>query len=125
MEFERLWRMQVGSLPNVRKQRYFASTNAGGGSKINFQLSSSNPDQLEIASVELENKLAQYNGVFDIYNTQGVGGQEIQINLKPYATQIGITLGDVVQQVRQAFYGEEVQRATTWRRYGQGDGSIP
>lgn len=110
LEFERLWRMQVGSLPNVRKQRYFASTNAGGGSKINFQLSSSNLDQLEIASVELENKLAQYNGVFDIYNTQGVGGQEIQINLKPYATQIGITLGDVAQQVRQAFYGEEVQR---------------
>jgi multidrug efflux pump subunit AcrB len=110
LEFEQLWRLQVGALPNVRKQRYFASTNAGGGAKINLQLSSSNPEQLEMASVELENKLAQYNGVFDIYNTQGVGGQEIQISLKPYANQIGITLGDVAKQVRQAFYGEEVQR---------------
>ena len=110
LEFERLWRQEVGNLPNVRKQRYFATTNPGGGAKINFQLSSADPLQLELASKELESRLAQYQGVFDIYNTQGVGGREIQISLKPYATQMGVTLGDVARQVRQAFYGEEVQR---------------
>jgi len=110
LEFERLWRQQVGDLPNVRKQRYFASSNAGGGAKINFQLSGANPQQLALASTELQNKLAQYNGVFDVYNSQGAGGREIQIGLKPYASQIGITLADVGRQVRQAFYGEEVQR---------------
>ena len=110
LEFEQLWRQQVGELPNVRKQRYFASTNAGGGAKINLQLSGADPDQLALASNELQNKLAQYNGVFDIYNSQGTGGQEIQISLKPYASQIGISLGDVGRQVRQAFFGEEVQR---------------
>ena len=110
LDFERLWRQEVGSLPNVKKQRYFASTNTGGGAKINFQLSSADPLQLELASKELENRLAQYQGVFDLYNSLGVGGREIQISLKPYATQIGVTLGDVARQVRQAFYGEEVQR---------------
>ncbi len=110
LEFEKLWRQQVGELPNVRKQRYFASTNAGGGAKINMQLSGVNPEQLALASNQLQNKLAQYNGVFDIYNSQGTGGQEIQISLKPYASQLGISLGDVGRQVRQAFYGEEVQR---------------
>ncbi|MDA8944592.1 efflux RND transporter permease subunit [Porticoccaceae bacterium] len=110
LTFEKLWRKEVGQLPNVRKQRYFASTNAGGGAKINFQLSGSNPEQLLQASDLLQNKLAQYNGVFDIYNSQGTGGREIQISLKPYASQIGISLADVGRQVRQAFYGEEVQR---------------
>lgn len=110
LDFERLWRREVGSIPNVKKQRYFASTNTGGGAKINFQLSSADPLQLELASKELENQLAQYAGLFDIYNSLGVGGREIQISLKPYATQMGITLGDVASQVRQAFYGEEVQR---------------
>jgi len=110
IEFEQLWRQQVGDLPNVRKQRYFASTNAGGGAKINIQLSSANTNQLALASTELENKLAQYEGVFDIQNSQGTGAREIQIGLKPYASQIGVTLADVARQVRQAFYGEEVQR---------------
>jgi len=110
LTFEKLWREEVGQIPNVRKQRYFASTNAGGGAKINFQLSGSNPEQLLQASDRLQNKLAQYNGVFDIYNSQGTGGREIQISLKPYASQIGISLADVGRQVRQAFYGEEVQR---------------
>lgn len=110
LEYEKLWRQKVGELPNVRKQRYFASTNAGGGAKINLQLSGVNPEQLALASNQLQNKLAQYNGVFDIYNSQGTGGQEIQISLKPYASQLGISLGDVGRQVRQAFFGEEVQR---------------
>ena len=110
LEFERLWRQQVGDLPNVRKQRYYASTNAGGGAKINFQLSSADSEQLLMASTELQNQLVQYNGVYDVYNSQGAGGKEIQISLKPYASQLGITLADVGRQVRQAFFGEEVQR---------------
>ncbi len=110
LEFERMWREEVGNLPNVRKQNYYASTNAGGGAKINLSLYGEDPNQLSLASAELQEKLGEYNGVFDIYNSQGVGAQEILISLKPYASQLGIKLGDVARQVRQAFYGEEVQR---------------
>ena len=110
LEFEKLWRREVGNLPNVRKQNYYASTNAGGGAKINLSLYGEDPDQLSLASVELQEKLGEYNGVFDIYNSQGVGAREILISLKPYASQLDIKLGDVARQVRQAFYGEEVQR---------------
>lgn len=109
-EVERLWRAAVGPLPNVRKQRYYAGTNAGGGAKINLTLSGSNADQLTQASKELQNKLADYSGVFDIYKSQGACGREVLISLKPHASQLGISLGDVARQVRQAFYGEEVQR---------------
>ena len=109
-EIEKLWRDKVGNLPNVRKQRYFAGTNAGGGAKINLTLSGSNPEKLTLAGAELAEKLGEYNGVFDIYNSQGAGSREILIGLKPNANQMGISLGDIARQVRQAFYGEEVQR---------------
>ena len=110
LEFEKRWRKEVGNLPNVRKQNYYASTNAGGGAKINLSLYGEDPDQLSLAGTALQEKLGEYNGVFDIYNSQGIGAQEILISLKPYASQLGIKLGDVARQVRQAFYGEEVQR---------------
>ena len=110
VEFEKMWRKEVGNLPNVRKQNYYATTNAGGGAKINLSLYGEDPDQLSLAGTALQERLGEYNGVFDIYNSQGVGAQEILISLKPYASQLGIKLGDVARQVRQAFYGEEVQR---------------
>lgn len=110
VEIEKLWREKVGSLPNVRKQDYYSSTSSGGGAKISLSLYGPDPDQLTEASVALQNKLGEYDGVFDIYNSQGVGGREILISLKPYASQLGISLADVGRQVRQAFYGEEVQR---------------
>lgn len=109
-EFERLWRQEVGPLPGVRKQRYFAGTNAGGGAKVNLSLSGEDSRALGLASTALQEKLGEYDGVFDIYNTQGEGGREVKISLKPYAQQLGIELEDVARQVRQAFYGEEVQR---------------
>ena len=109
-EIEKLWRDKVGNLPNVRKQRYYSGTNAGGGAKINLTLSGSDPEQLTLAGAALAEKLGEYNGVFDIYNSQGAGSREILIGLKPNASQLGISLGDIARQVRQAFYGEEVQR---------------
>ena len=109
-EIEKLWRDKVGNLPNVRKQRYFAGTNAGGGAKINLTLSGADPEQLTLAGADLAEKLGEYSGVFDIYNSQGAGSREILIGLKPNASQLGISLGDIARQVRQAFYGEEVQR---------------
>ena len=109
-EIEKLWRDKVGNLPNVRKQRYYAGTSAGGGAKINLTLSGTDPEQLTLAGAALAEKLGEYSGVFDIYNSQGAGSREILISLKPNASQLGISLGDIARQVRQAFYGEEVQR---------------
>lgn len=108
-EIERLWREEVGLLPNVRKQRYIASEGPTGP-KISLSLSGADPQELTLAGVELQQYLTQFPGVYDIYNSQGSGSKEVLINLKPYAAQVGVRLVDVARQVRQAFYGEEVQR---------------
>lgn len=108
-EIERLWREEVGILPNVRKQRYVASEGPSGP-RISLSLSGPNPNELSRAGMELQQYLTQFQGVYDIYNSQGAGSKELLITLKPFASQIGVSLMDVAKQVRHAFYGEEAQR---------------
>ena len=103
-----LLREEIGLLPNVRRLNFL---NKGpSGSNISLSLSGSNPDELTIASADLQQYLGQFVGVYDVYNSQGSGSKEVLISPKPYASQIGIRLSDIANQVRQAFYGEEAQR---------------
>jgi multidrug efflux pump subunit AcrB len=54
--------------------------------------------------------LRTYSALYDIRNNLESASDEIRIVLKPGAHKLGLTLGDVTRQVRQAYYGEEVQR---------------
>jgi multidrug efflux pump subunit AcrB len=48
--------------------------------------------------------------VFDVSDSFRGGKQEIQLTLLPAARNLGLTVADLGQQVRQAFYGYEAQR---------------
>lgn len=110
LEFERAWRDAVGDAAGVKDLRFMSTTGAGGDAAISFRLVGSNYHNLEAAARELENKLAEYDGVYDIRTSNSAGNQEIELQLKPGAETLGITLQDLGRQVRQAFYGEEAQR---------------
>ncbi len=105
-----LWRERVGEIPGVKKLTYDDADNFSGGAPISFRLSGDNYAALESASAELEEKLAEYEGIFDIQNSADSGGQEIKLSIKPEAEALGLTLASLGRQVRQAFYGEEAQR---------------
>jgi len=109
-EVEKIWREKVGELSGAKELRFFAGTNAGGGSALQFQLVGADEQEIDSASRELEEKLAEYDGVFDIRNSFSKGSQEIQLKIKPEAEVLGLTLTNLGRQVRQAFYGEEAQR---------------
>ncbi|MEW6997719.1 efflux RND transporter permease subunit [Colwelliaceae bacterium BS250] len=109
-DIEKLWRDEVGEIPGVKELRLFAGTNAGGGAGIEFQLTGGNDVELEKAAIELQQKLSEYDGVFDVRNSFSRGTQEIKLSIKPEAEILGLTLVDLAKQVRQSFYGEEAQR---------------
>ncbi|MBX2849595.1 MAG: efflux RND transporter permease subunit [Acidiferrobacterales bacterium] len=67
-------------------------------------------EQLQLASDELIERLRQFSSVYDLSHSLESANEEIRFQLKPGAQQTGITLGQVMQQVRQAYYGQEVQR---------------
>lgn len=110
VEIEQHWRDKVGFIPNTRELRFSSSTNAGGGAKINLRLTGMDYGQLELAAGELEEKLSDYAGVFDVTNTYSRGSEEITLQIKPEAEHLGLTATSLGSQVRQAFYGDEAQR---------------
>ena len=105
-----LWRERVGEIPGVKKLTFMDGNHFGGGPPLSFRLSGGDLAALENAAGELEIKLAEYEGVFDIENSFDTGGQEIKLAIKPEAEALGLTITSLGRQVRQAFYGEEAQR---------------
>jgi len=109
-EFERTWREHVGEIAGVKELRFFSMMGPGGDAAISFRLVGSDYENLERASQELQRKLQEYDGVYDIRTSNSAGNKEIELLLKPSAETLGITLSDLGRQVRQAFYGQEAQR---------------
>ena len=107
-EVVRRWRKLMPTVPGVKDVSFFSSLFSAGDA-VNVQLSSKYMDDLLAAKDELKTKLVQFPGVFDVKDNYNVGKEEVSITLLPVAANYGITMMMVASQVRQAFYGLEVQ----------------
>ena len=114
VDISRIWRELTGPIPGV-KQVTFDSDLFTTGAPIEIQLSSVNRDDLKDVTTILKDKLQTYAGVFDIKDSFSAGKDEIKLNLRPEAQNYGITMALLARQVRQAFYGDEVQRVQRGR----------
>ncbi len=103
------WREMTGTIPDV-EELVFSSSMFSTGDPIDIQISGSNYEELQRAAIELRSKIATYPGTYDITDSYRSGKKEIKLRLKPQAESLGLTLNDLARQVRQGFYGEEVQR---------------
>jgi len=99
----------MGDVPDAKEVSVDYTHNRG---EPDFELSVRHPDLdvLRLAVDDLERKLHGYEALYDIRNDLESASDEIRIDLKPGAHKLGLTLSDVTGQVRQAYYGEEVQR---------------
>ena len=107
-EVVRKWRNIMPDVPGI-KELSFKSDLFSSGDPINIQLSSKYMDDLISAKEELKTQLVRFPGVFDVNDTYNIGKEEISINLLPAAKNYGVSMMMVASQVRQAFYGLEVQ----------------
>lgn len=105
----REWRQLVGVIPGAEDLNFKAEI-GHGGSPVDIQLQSTNLGQLESFAVNLKQYLLETSGVFDINDNFEDGKNELRLVIKPQAEFLGLTLSDLAGQVRQAFYGLEVQR---------------
>jgi multidrug efflux pump subunit AcrB len=99
----------MGDVPDAKEVSVRYTQNDDGPG---FELSIRHPDLdvLRVAVDDLENKLRTYDVLYDVRNNLESASEEIQIKLQPGAHKLGLTMSDVTRQVRQAYYGEEVQR---------------
>lgn len=107
-EVVRRWRRLMPKIPGAKDLTFFSSL-FSTGDPVNIQLSSKYMDDLLAAKDELKTKLVQFPGVYDVKDNFNIGKEEININLLPAAPNYGVTMMLIASQVRQAFYGLEVQ----------------
>ena len=88
----------------------FTEGNFGGGGGIRYAVASSDEDELRAAILDLKEEVATYDGVVGTWDNLESSASEIRFTMKPGAESLGITLQEVTRQVRQAFFGQEVQR---------------
>ncbi|MBR9909664.1 MAG: efflux RND transporter permease subunit [Gammaproteobacteria bacterium] len=101
----------IGPIPEA--QSYSLGFSFGGNRPdiaLNLRLSSNSPLVQQEAVEEIRKVLGAYEGVVNARSDLDTGRLEVELHLKPYAQTLGISMADVASQVRQAFYGEEVQR---------------
>ncbi len=102
------WRRSIGDIPGAKEVNYRAEIGRGG-SPINVQLNGSDFVRLKAAAQLIKERLGTYPGVEDITDSFEGGKQELKLAIKPEAEQLGLTLSSLAGQVRQAFFGFEVQ----------------
>jgi len=103
-------RDRIGQVPGV-VELSIQSEAAGGGNAIDVNLTGSNLQSLEAATKFVKEGLAEFKGVIEIADSNRAGKDEIRfVRLTPAGEALGFRLADVATQVRDAFYGNEVQR---------------
>ena len=99
----------MGDIPDAENINVEYTANQGEA-ELTFVFAHSNQERLKKVAAELRNYLMTFDDVFFVRDNQRGEIDELNIRLKPGAQTLGVTLSDVSRQVRQSYYGEEVQR---------------
>ncbi|MEC9037168.1 MAG: efflux RND transporter permease subunit [Verrucomicrobiota bacterium] len=104
------WRKLTGPIPGT-SEISFQSQSAGSGNAIDLELSGDDMEQLIMATAEVKDSLSKIEGIIDISDSNTLGKRQVVLkSLLPAGESMGLRLSDVATQLRQGFYGEEVQR---------------
>lgn len=108
-EVERKWQSYVGEIPGLKKLG-FESSLVGGGDDLDIQLAHRSDDILTKASTALKNQMKKMDGVSEVVDSAEKGKREFVFDLTKAGLVAGLTPADIGGQLRNAFYGYEVDR---------------
>ena len=113
-DFQQAWRDELGPLPEARALNIAADL-LDFGFPVHVELAHPDPARLTSISDSLMGRLRTFEGVFDVRADQDRGLREIQLDLRPEARTLGVTLDALARQVRSAFFGDEAARVQRGR----------
>ena len=102
------WRKEVGVITGISSLKFTEPSIGPAGLPIDVRLQGENLTTLKQAAIFLQNWLNKFDGVQDLTDDLRPGKPEIQIQLRPGATSLGIEGQNVAQQLRAAFQGNIV-----------------
>jgi multidrug efflux pump subunit AcrB len=127
-DFNKAVRKKVGDIPEAEKLEFVQKSHFG--KPISVSLLSYDLEELNEAKDDLKAELNKLSGLVNVVDNNEPGMREVKITLKDKAYMLGLTLQGVMGQVRNGFYGSEVQRINRgqdlvkiWVRYAKEDRS--
>ncbi|SIQ58367.1 efflux RND transporter permease subunit [Marinobacterium stanieri] len=108
------WRQLIGPIPGAETVAFRAEIGRGGD-PVDIQLRSTRIQDLEAMADQVKERLATYPTLYDIADNLSDGKEELQLELTEQAHLLGLTRSDIIRQVRQKFFGIEVQRVQRGR----------
>ena len=126
LEITNSMRKAIGEVPEAKKMII------GGGNRfgkpVSLSLRSTELNQIQAFADELKEGMKTRPNLRDVVDNNVVGSREIYIELKDKAYALGLTRQEIARQIRQGFFGEEVQRLQkgknelrVWVRYTEND----
>lgn len=104
-------RALIGEIPDAEEIAVSSSDSGDEDAGYFFvSLEGDNLDALAAAAEDLKGYLRTLPDLYDVRDSLQAPNEELQFELRPGAERFGLTLADVIGQVRQAYFGEEVQR---------------
>jgi len=107
-------REAVGELEGVRVLQVDAVAGPPGAA-LEVKLSGQDLETLRLAAQDLKRSLTLMRGLQDISDSFNAGGRELDIRVTPEGEALGLGDVELARQVRQAFFGAEVQRVQRGR----------
>lgn len=126
LRFASMVQEKTGEIYGAEKVEYGAS--AFFGKPISFTIASRDQEKLQAAKSEIKKALLADSRLKGVGDNDPQGLREVNIKLKPQAYLLGLSEATVAQQIRQAFFGAEVQRLQrgdeeikVWVKYDEAD----
>ncbi len=112
--FQQAWRDEAGAMPEARGLTFVADL-LNLGPPVQVELAHPDADRLGPVGDAVVESLRGFEGVFDVQSDHSSGYQEIELELRPEARTLGLTVDELARQVRSAFFGNEALRVQRGR----------
>ncbi|MBO1256099.1 efflux RND transporter permease subunit [Alteromonas sp. 5E99-2] len=108
------WRKAIGPIPGAEGLTFRAELGRSSD-PIDIQLTGSSLTTLNTLAEQVKSHLETYPTVFEIADSLSNGKQELQLELTSQGKALGLTRSGLTSQVRNAYFGSEVQRVQRGR----------
>ncbi len=107
-EIARLWQERTGPVAGAEELSFTADLVASDGD-VDLEFNGPDLEQLVAVAAAAKAEISAWAGVLDTRDDFRAGKREWQLRLTEEGAALGLKLGDLARQVRQAYYGEEAQ----------------
>ncbi|MFC1502781.1 efflux RND transporter permease subunit [Pseudomonadota bacterium] len=100
------WREEVGIIADPVSLVFKQPIMGPGGRAIEIRMQHDDLDQLKAASIEIQQFLNEFDGVFGVLDDMRMGKQEVLVKLRPGAESFGVDGQMIASQLRAAYFGQ-------------------